>query len=255
MFRSRSLHVVLFALPILGSTTLRAQRQCPADVPVDPDNPYSYRLRTNRCEGACGRPRSNSTHLRIVGFSRGVPFRAGTPNFAVRWADLPDNAAILEVSAVTGPYCYRMDKVLSGGSTSFTWSSTLATEIGVKPADLAAMIRIAHSAPDQPDSMLVPVGPSIVRSGTETLMVQLMPGREFDEIVFSLTALDDGRLIISNQSLGQPYYPEGRVIPFALPRSVPAGVPLRLRIVGRYGSNGRYERGSNSTSVVLWIPR
>lgn len=243
---------LILALALLTAGSAAAQKRCAFSVADDATNEYSYRERGgNRCEGTCGRQLANSTQLRIVGFSRGTtPVRSDNSSLSLRWAALPPApSATLVVSSVVGPYCYRMDKVLPRHANGFQWPAHLVREIGVAPSALVGLIRIARSEPSESDSMLVPVervGPS---ADNEPLIVQVVPGRDFHELYFTLSASAGRRVFAANSSLGQSYYSEGRVVQFQLPRTIPVGEPVSLHLFGRYPG------GSNSTDVLLWVPR
>lgn len=190
---------------------------------------YSYRERGgNRCEGTCGRQLSNSTQLRIIGFSRGAtPIRSDSAMLSLGWATLPTNRATLIVSSLAGPYCYRMDRALSGGSQVFQWPSHIAREIRIAPSALTGLIRIARSTTSPTDSMLIPIERVGLRSENEPLIVQVVPGRDFDELFFTLTTSSGDRVLVAERSLGESYYPEGRAVRLLLPTSLPIREPVR----------------------------
>lgn len=229
---------------------LRAQAECQSDVPME-THPYAYHFRGDRCEGRCGRLVSNTTALRVVGFRRGaaLPISGHPPMFAVRWAPPGNDVATLRVSAVAGALCYQMDATQPPAATRFTWSSRLAAAIGIRPTDLVAVVWTSYTEQGFRQPLAVPVEPDAGRALEEGFVVEIMPAREFSEVSFTLTVAADGRRIVSGQSLGEAFYPEDRLLSLKLPPNLPERVPLRLLITGRY------QRGSSSTEVLLWIPR
>lgn len=227
-----------------------AQAHCQSDVPRE-THPYAYQFRGDRCEGSCGRLTSNTTALRVVGFSRGpvLPSSEAPGRLAVRWILPAAAAATLRVSAVVGPYCYQMDSEQPPFASGFSWSSGILREVGIPPDNLAALVWTSHPVGGRAQPMIVPVEPQARRMADDPFVVRVIPTREFASITFSLTRADDGRVVVPNQSLPEPWYPEDEVVEVELPAGIPRGVPLRLSIVGGY------EGGSNSTDVFLWVPR
>lgn len=239
------------ALVLLRSESAAGQQpHCRSDVRREA-HPYAYQTRGDRCEGSCGRLTSNTTALRVVGFSRGPALPPADPpaTLFLRWAPPADAGLVLRVSAVAGPHCYQMDTEQPPHASRFSWSSRLLRAIGVRPEHLAAVVWTSHPVGGRMRSVIVPVEPDRHRAPDEALVVDLVPAREFQKITFTLTRPSDGAVIIADRSLGEPYYPEDEVVRMRLPPGLPAGAPLRLRVVGTY------EGGSNSTEVLLWIPR
>lgn len=227
-----------------------AQAQCHSDVPRD-ENAYAYRSRGDRCEGRCGRLASNTTALRVVGFTRGTVFPAAPtpPRLTVRWSAPENPGATLRVSAVAGPFCYQMDVDPPAPASRFAWSSHIIQALEVRPAHLAALVRTSRQVNGQREELIVPVESGDAPMTGEPFMLYLVPGRAFERITFSIRRVSDGAVVVPDQRLLEAWFPANQVVRFRLPPNLPAEVPLRLHIMGEFGDQ------ANSTDELLWIPR
>lgn len=225
-----------------------AQGPCRGD--VQPDGmAYGYRRQSDRCEGGCGWLASNTTALRVVGFSRGPVFPSHElpPRLAVQWVAPAAPGGTLRVSAVRGPRCYQMDA--DAPTNQFSWSSRIVEALGVQPARLAAVVYVQGEMTGHQEKMMVPAEPIGARMPDQTLAVELVPGRAFDRVTFTIERAADGAVIIAGSPLQEAWFPANEPIRFRLPPNLPREVPLRLRIVGEH------ESGSNSMDQLFWLSR
>lgn len=226
-----------------------AQGVCRGD--VQPDGlDYAYRPRENdRCEGGCGWLASNTTALRVVGFSRGpvFPSRELPRQLAVQWFPPSVPGGTLRVSAVRGPRCYQMDA--DSPVNQFAWATRLLDALGVHPARLTAVVYVQGEVNGRQEKMMVPAEPIGARGPDQPLTVELMPGRSFDEVTFTIQRAADGASIVPESAVQETWFPANEAIRFRLPPNLPRDVPLRLRIVGRH------ESGSNSMDQIFWLSR
>jgi hypothetical protein len=245
----------LFLATFLGFGTpaeqLPKQLHCQPGVPTIPGNHYSYGDREDRCEGVCRRPLSNTTQLRVVGFSRGTVFSSpvASSELSVQWHGPDASAFRLEVSASAGVHCYRMDTHQTHSTTSFRWSPRIINALGIRADHLSALVWAIPPSSASSRPLVVPIESGGSRQSSEPYVVEVVPAREFQRISYTLTSVSSARPYVSEQSLDGGYYPSGRRQRLRLPRDLPTEVPLRLRIIGRYPG------GSNSTEVTVWVPR
>lgn len=233
---------------LLNGSPVESQVRC-RDAVRPGRGDYDYGPRSRHCEGSCGWLASNTTALRVVGFSRGSVFPPGAtpPELAVRWSAPLASGGTVRVSAVAGRRCYQVDAEASGNE--FRWGTGILNALQVRPGWLAAVVYARTEVDGSPDSMMVPAQAAGERAPNEPPVVDVVPGRRFTRVTFSIHRGQDGPMIGREHVVPEAWFPAYERFRFQLPPDLPRDVRLWLRIVGEH------ESGYSRIDKLIWIPR
>lgn len=237
---------VLVAL--LSAQPAESQARC-RDAVRPTRGDYDYGPRGRHCEGSCGWLASNTTALRVVGFSRGSVFPPGAtpPELAVGWNAPFASGGTVRVSAVQGRRCYQVDAEARG--TEFRWGTGILNALQVRTGWLAAVVYARTEVDGRPDSVMVPAEAAGGSTPNEPPMVDVVPGRRFTRVTFSVHRGWNGPLVGREHAVPEAWFPANERFRVQLPPDLPRDTTLWLRIVGEH------ESGSSRIDKPFWIPR
>jgi hypothetical protein len=240
--------VIAVLVTLLNASPVESQVRCRDAVRAGRGD-YDYGPRSRHCEGSCGWLASNTTALRVVGFSRGPVFLPGAtpPELAVRWSAPLASGGTVRVSAVEGRRCYQMDAEASGNA--FRWGTGILNALQVRTGWLAAVVYARTEVNGNPDSMLVPTEAAGGSTPDAPPVVDVVPGRRFTRVTFTIHRGLNGPMIGREHVVPEAWFPANERFRFQLPPDLPRETRLWLRIVGEH------EDGYNLVGKLFWIPR
>lgn len=216
------------------------------------DSPYSYRQRTDRCEGIYAREVAGDT-LMVASFTQRfdefAPSASG--HLHLSWT-LPESAPVHLGALSLRPHLYyRMDSNRPTGTTTYDWPTDVLAGLNVSKADLGVVATVSLAVAGSTQDVYLPlrVGTASTPAGAATVQLVLVSDVELSEVYVSVEALGpDGRparSIRKAEALGYGDYPAERGIPIKLTDVGTAGL-YQLDIAATLVSGG-------STNLRFWF--
>ena len=242
----RGAGILVTAIACAAQTT-----PCDPRLPQSASDPYSYRLRGDRCEG---------TYIQEV---------AGAPLSIVSWTESfekydlaakrplliqweiggASDAVRLRSASLRRRMYYQMDAVRPTGSKSYTWPTDLLGALQIPKEELGitgtARIRVGQTDRDVYLPLRIAQDGKPAASGSYHLT--LLPGVELQEVFLTLSAVKGNQTTVvkDGEPLAYGYYPAERPIEATVSPPPPAGI-YRLEI-------GATHKGGGVSSVELWF--
>lgn len=217
------LGVVVIAVAMAASS-LYAQSKvshCDASLKVDEQNPQSYRLRGDRCEGVYAQDVASTT-LAIVSLTETfLEFdSAAVRSVPIRWVS-PGQAPV-HLRALSTPYrsYFRMDSVRPAGDAAFEWPTAVLSGRKLSSKDIGVVGTFEQLVDQKPRTIYVPlqVAPKDGAAWGATYQLRLVPGGDLSDVSWSLSRLEQDQRTLKNLIQGrkatQGLFPRGR--PFVL---------------------------------------
>jgi hypothetical protein len=204
---------------------------CDPHLPSSPDDPYSYRIRGDRCEGIYIREVAGSTLLVASLIESVEDFNPNaSQNLQVEWPALGDTSIRLRAQAFRHSLHYRMDSLRPAGNTSYTWSPNLLATFNLKKGELGVVARTQFKIGATKRDVYLPLR---IRQQSRTseggnYQLVLLPGTELTEVYLNLSPVKPdgglGNFLKKDQALGYGYYPAKRKITIVLPELKTTGI-------------------------------
>jgi hypothetical protein len=209
-------------LGLLLSMSVAAAPACDPGLPSQASDALGYRAREARCEGRYMREVSGSA-LVVAGFGEPLPAWGPAPSGVaeLRWVGASQAGEVkLVAQSLRRRVYYRMDAQRPAAPARFAWPRELAAALVPGAGDLGVLASQNGAGPAR--ELLLPV-----RLGTQAsdrYELVLLPGSEWRELRYSLTAARDdgatGAVLVRDQALQLGYYPAGRAVRLAIPKSL-----------------------------------
>lgn len=235
-------------------TAIAAWAQSP---PCDPrllhssSNPYSYRLRGDRCEGTyiqevAGAPLSIASWT--ASFA-GYDLASKRP-LQVEWDVAAGAGAVkLRSDCLRRRTYYQMDAVRPAASKSYSWPTDLLAALQIPKEELgitgAAPMRVGSA--DRDVYLPLRIAQDAKPAPSASYRLALLPGVELQEVFLTLYAAkgDQMTAVKNGEPLGYGYYPAERPIETTVSPPAAAGI-YRLEIGATLKSGG-------VSSIELWF--
>lgn len=248
------LYALLFPLVLLVPDLVSGKETyCDPSLSQVTDNPYGYRMRGDRCEGIYIKEVSN-TILLIASLTKS--FENYDLNSAkallVESKKAPgDGGFRLRAQGLKRRLYYRMDTVVSPGSTTYTWPSDILAALSLQKKDIGVVGLTRYTVGGVERDIYLPLRirqqGSQTQSGDYNLVV--LPGVELTEVFLSLAPVGtDGRphaFVREGEALGYGYYAAERVVEIPITGLKEPGI--------YYLEIGATLRGGGTTTVELWF--
>jgi hypothetical protein len=228
---------------------LSGQTLCDPHLLGPASDPYSYRLRGDRCEGVYIQEVAGAP-LSIVSWTAAFPNYDLTSHQPLRleW-DLADSRerVRLRAQSLRRKLYYRMDALSQSGSTSYQWPLDLLAAIRIARDEIGVVGLAEADVGDSRREVYVPL--RIAQSGKPPSVAEyhlvLLPGTELKEVFVTLVAAKGALVLKEGEPLGYGYYPAERPVdvPVAAPRE--SGI-YRLEVGATHKSGG-------ASTIELWF--
>lgn len=215
-------------LALILSTSAAAAPACDPGLTSLASDALGYRAREGRCEGRYLREVSGSA-LVVAGFGEPLPAWGAAPGGLAElgWAGAvqPGEVKLVAQSLRRRVY-YRMDAQRPSTPARFAWPRELAAALVPGVGELGVLASQGGAGPAR--ELLLPV--RLGATMAERYELVLLPGSEWRELRYSLSAARDdgasGAVLVRDQALQLGYYPAGRPVRVAIPKSLLARAGL-----------------------------
>ena len=238
-------------LLIPPSVALAQSSPCDPHLLQPTQNPYSYRLRGDRCEGIYIQEVSGAPLL-IASWT--VAFSdydlASDQPIVLEWGAFSNDGMVhLRAQALRRRLYYRMDALRPPSSKSYTWPFDLVSALRISKPELGitGITRGAIEGVERDVYLPLRVSQGAKPAGVGRYQLVLLPGVELKELFLTLTALtgDKPTVVKDGEAVGYGYYPAER--PIEIPISVMQGRGFyHLEI-------GATLRSSGASATELWF--
>jgi hypothetical protein len=241
--------MILFGVLSSGSS---GTLLCDPDLVTNSEQPYSYRLRGDRCEGIYVE-KVASTTLLVASYTESFEDDNSALNnvLNIKWPAVAADTVHLRANILQRKLYYRMDTVRPAGDGSYHWPTDLLKALDIQRHDIGLVGWTEREFGADIRRVYIPIrvrpqGEPWQR-GTHELVV--IPGREIEELYLSIAQLDVHGSLVTSILDGEPlrygYYPAER----------PVVIPIRgLEDAGLWAIEiGARVLGGGVASVELWI--
>ena len=212
-------------------------------------DPYSYRMRGDRCEGVYIQEVAGAP-LSIVSWTAAFADYnlASRQPLRLEWDPVKGGDSIrLRAQALRRRLYYRMDAQRSAGSKSYQWPSDLLAAVQIPRDEIGVVGWAEATVGNARREVYLPL--HIAQGGrpaaTGEYHLVLLPGTELKEVYLTIEGAAGEPVLKKGEPLGYGYYPAERPVdvPVAAPRE--AGI-YRLEI-------GATHRSGGASTAELWF--
>ena len=228
LLSSLSLFLYLFGLLLHGACQAS---YCDPLLEKDDQNPLSYRLRGERCEGLYVEQVASTS---LVVASLTASFQefdaAETEALKIIWPTVGDAPTRLRAKGVKWKLYYRMDTVRPAGVSSFTWPTAMLGALDISKQDIGVVGWTTIRLGEAEHNVYLPLHISQSRGArrADRYRLVILPGIQLSEVFVSLATLDIAGNTQTFLQDGEPlrygFYPPYRPIDIHLPQLKDPGV-------------------------------
>lgn len=125
---------------------------------VDPQNPYAYRLRDDRCEGIFIKDVAGGGLLLASLTASIEAFQPASVNHVeIHWEALTDRTIQIRAYSLRQHLYYRMDTRQSNGASRYMWPTGVLAGTDLKPPDLGVVAWTPYSMGSTTGNLYIPV--------------------------------------------------------------------------------------------------
>ncbi len=245
---------LLIWMGIAANSSQALEIKCDMSLPIPKNDPYSYQLRGDRCEGIFIKEVSSTT-LTIASFLKHFDFF--DPNSTIplnlSW-DKPEGANIITLRAQSLKHrlYYRMDTMRSDGVDSYSWPTNVLSALIQSPKELGVVGATKLPVAGKERDVLLPLNvgyQSIEGAQQKGYHLVVVPGLALQELFVSIYQIDTNgqikRALKKDVPLQYGYYPANRGIDIPVTGLDTSGIYL-LELSARFSSGG-------SAATELWF--
>jgi hypothetical protein len=234
---------------LVSSAAFAQAAKCDPRLQSSGNDPYSYRLRGDRCEGTYIQEVAGAP-LTIASWTQSRPEYDLTSShpLQIRW-EMPGSGEVrLRAQSLRRRTYYQMDTVRPSRSNSYEWPDGLLAAVKIPSEELgvtgSARLRIGQTDRD----VYLPV--RIFQAGSAApggYHLILLPGVQLDEVFVTIAAVKGGKeaILKNGEPLGYGYYPAERAIDVTIAPPAETGI-YRLEI-------GAVHKGGGASTAELWF--
>lgn len=235
----RHVLITLLTCAFLGGPP-RQEPLCDPALVSKSQNPMSYRLRGNRCEGIYAQEVSSvSLDIRSLVRPPGSFDPSREPEVTLRWKAPPGSRRPVRLRAFSlkERNYYRMDTAVAANYGGYRWLTEIVASVGLKRDEIGLVAWTNMPGPGgSTREVYLPVrvgGAAFTQPGYK---VGIVPSARLREVRITLSRLDsqgDGAEVLrQDEELGYGFYPSGQLIAFPTGRLRDAGF-YRLEIAAQ----------------------
>jgi hypothetical protein len=212
----------LAAQEILPAQTI-SNLTCDTNVRARSDDPLSYRLRGDRCEGTYAQNVSGSSRLLVASFMESFEtMDTSSTALRVEWTPPGTQPVGLRGYSLRPGLFYRMETVRPASSTSYTWPTDVLRGLDITNADIGVVATTAMTIGGIKRDVLVPLRVSQHKAAVRSPRYRLTvwPSVELKDVFVTLAlAGPDGKpktYVQRDENIAYGFYPAERGIEIPL---------------------------------------
>ena len=233
----------LSALQILPAQT-PSNLACDTNVRARTDDPLSYRLRGDRCEGTYAQNVSGSSRLLVASLVESFEtMDTSSAALRVEWTRAGDQPVALRAYSIRPGLFYRMESVRPASSSSYTWPTDVLRGLEITNADIGVVGMTAMTIGGTKRDVLVPLRISQHKPAPRSARyrVTVFPDVELKDVFVTVAlAGSDGKpktYVQRDENIAFGFYPAERGIEIPLKAVTTAG-PYIVRIAATLPRGG-----------------
>ena len=214
--------VFLLGLSLISEVVLSENRHCDANLQPQTGHPYAYKRVNGHCEGVY-RQLLGGTLLRLASFTEF--FEDFDPNSGknlfLEWKG-QNKEVRLKAQSLKRRIYYRMDSVRPRKDSTYSWSPTFLSALGLGKTDLGIVAWSLQSVSGSEQRIYLPIRVRQIEepSSGEGYRMVVVPLVELKEVYITVSRLDENGQVLDYLKeavpLGYGYYPASRGIEYLL---------------------------------------